>query len=75
MDKSKLKYALENNRRASPLHLKISRLQGGRYAGVAVLFKTHYDDIENILPEPDYSQIENWIERNLSFVTALEVIL
>src|SRR6266851_1615434 len=75
MDKSKLKDALEKYRRASPLHLKISRLQGGRYAGVAVLFKTHYDDIENILPEPDYSQIENWIERNLSFVTALEVIL
>lgn len=75
LEKSKLKETLEKYRRASPLHLKINRLQGGKYVGIAVLFKTRYKSIDNILPEPDYSLIENWIENNLSYVTASEVTL
>ncbi len=43
-------------RRASPLHLRITRLRGSRYVCVAVLFKTLSEDVLT----PDYDVIEQW---------------
>ena len=74
MEKSKLQKALEDNRRASPLMLTIKKLQGDHYVGIAVLFKTHYGSI-GPLPAPDYTLIEEWIEQELLYTTALEVTL
>jgi CRISPR-associated protein Cmr1 len=74
LDDLKLKGILKDNRRASPLLLKVSRVQKEQFVGVAVLFKTPYDAID-VVPEPDYSLIEKWIEKKLSRMTALEVIL
>lgn len=67
-----LKKALEDNRRASPLLLRITKLQGEQYVGIAVLFKTEVVSIRH-LPMPDYSLIEQWIGN--SFPQALEVTL
>jgi hypothetical protein len=52
----------------------VSRLKEGKYVGIAVLFKTAYDAIK-VVPEPDYSLIEKWIENKLSRMIALEVKL
>jgi len=46
-----------NERRASPLLLRVTRLQGNKYVGVAVLFKTTYSGIQ----VKDYQLIEKWI--------------
>jgi CRISPR-associated protein Cmr1 len=46
-----------NKRRASPLLLRVAELQGKRYAGIAVLFKTVGNDIRM----KDYTLIEDWI--------------
>ena len=43
-------------RRASPLLLRVAELQGNKYVGIAVLFKTRYSDI----PPGDYEIIETW---------------
>ncbi len=43
-------------RRASPLLLRVAELQGNKYVGIAVLFKTRYDDI----PMRNYGIIEAW---------------
>jgi len=70
----KLKKALEDSRRASPLLLKIKKLQGEQFVGIAVLFKTHVLPIPG-LPQPDYTLVEEWIEKSLAYTTALEVTL
>jgi hypothetical protein len=43
-------------RRASPLHLRITRLRGSHYVCVAVLFKTLSEDVR----VQDYEVIEQW---------------
>lgn len=43
-------------RRASPLHLRITRLRGSHYVCVAVLFKTLSEDVR----VQDYDVIEQW---------------
>jgi CRISPR-associated protein Cmr1 len=50
-------------RRASPLHLRITELHGGKYVGVAVLFKTTGTDISTgrQITLNDYKRIEDWI--------------
>lgn len=45
-----------NKRRASPLLLRVAELQGNRYVGVAILFKTAGSDVFM----EDYKLIENW---------------
>lgn len=45
-----------NKRRASPLLLRVVELQGNRYVGVAVLFKTAGNDVFM----QDYKLIEDW---------------
>lgn len=55
-------------RLASPLLLRVTKLQGEQYVGVAVLFKTDSKDISI----GDYSLIENWIN---NFQGILEVTL
>jgi CRISPR-associated protein Cmr1 len=45
-------------RRASPLHLRITRLRGARYVCVAVLFKTVSEDVR----VQDYEVIEQWCD-------------
>jgi hypothetical protein len=45
-----------NKRRASPLLLRVAELQGNRYVGIAVLFKTVGSDVFM----EDYKLIENW---------------
>jgi CRISPR-associated protein Cmr1 len=46
-----------NKRRASPLLLHVAELQGKKYVGIAVLFKTTGSDVSM----GDYKFIENWI--------------
>jgi CRISPR-associated protein Cmr1 len=46
-----------NKRRASPLLLRVAELQGGKYVGIAVLFKTASSDV----PTGDYRFIEDWV--------------
>ncbi len=46
-----------NKRRSSPLLLRVAELQGKKYVGIAVLFKTVSSDISL----KDYQIIENWI--------------
>ncbi len=68
----KLQKQLEEARKASPLLLRVTKLQDvqkEQYVGVAVLFKTKFKDI-NI---SDYALIEKWIEED--FPDALEVQL
>jgi len=55
-------------RRASPLHLRITRLRGSLYVCVAVLFKTVSDDMRM----QDYAVIERWSDE---FRSKLEVLL
>jgi CRISPR-associated protein Cmr1 len=55
-------------RRASPLLLRVAKLQGNRYVGIAVLFKT---DGRGIVTQ-DYTLIEQWINK---FSGKLEVTL
>lgn len=57
------------NRRSSPLLLRITKLQGEQYVGVAVLFKTKGEGVSM----PDYALIEKWIAQD--FPKALEVKL
>ncbi len=45
-------------RRASPLLLHVTKLQGDEYVGVAVLFKTQ--DASREVPVADYKLIEDW---------------
>jgi len=73
------------DRRASPLWLKITRTQNGRYAGVATLFKSAFLPAGEKLnaktraapppvnPPPDYSLIEKWVAS--AFPDASEVSL
>ncbi len=55
-------------RRASPLHLRITRLRGSRYVCVAVLFKTLSEDVR----ARDYDVIEQWSDE---FRSKIEVQL
>jgi CRISPR-associated protein Cmr1 len=57
-----------NKRRASPLLLRVSKLQGGQYVGIAVLFKTTDREVRF----SDYEIIERWIK---TFPVKLEVKL
>jgi len=57
------------SRRSSPLLLRITKLQGEQYLGVAVLFKTKAEGI----PISDYALIEKWVAED--FPKALEVKL
>jgi CRISPR-associated protein Cmr1 len=45
-----------NKRRSSPLLLRVAELQGNRYVGIAVLFKTAGSDVTMA----DYKLIEEW---------------
>ncbi len=54
----------EHDRLASPLHLRITKLQGGEYVGVAVLFKTQ---------GKDYGLIDNFLNNRSHFRNAQEV--
>ncbi len=54
-------------RRASPLLLRVTKLQREQYVGVAVLFKTKSEGVSMA----DYTLIENWVSRD--FPNALEV--
>jgi CRISPR-associated protein Cmr1 len=70
----KLRKQLEESRRASPLHLHVTKLQtteGTRFVGVVVLFKTQGAGIRT----PDYKLIEDWIARDFPIPSALEVML
>lgn len=64
-----LKKELEEHRLASPLLLKVTKLKGEQYVGIAVLFKTNVEGITM----SDYALIENWIVQE--FPNALEVVL
>jgi CRISPR-associated protein Cmr1 len=74
-----LEKALKDNRRASPLLLRITKLHRGGYVGVAVLFKTpapsiiHPNNKRILIPAPDFTLIEKWI--TTAFPRALEVLL
>ncbi len=63
-------------RRASPLHLRITELQKGKYVGVAVLFKTIGTNIStgSQITISDYKRIEDWITTS-TLLSALEVTL
>jgi len=47
---------IKDKRRSSPLLLRIAELQGNRYVGIAVLFKTAGSDVSMA----DYQLIEDW---------------
>jgi CRISPR-associated protein Cmr1 len=51
-----LPLGFNQNRRSSPLHLRIAKLQGDNYVGIAVLFKTIGKDVSI----DDYRLIEDW---------------
>ncbi|MFL5624348.1 MAG: RAMP superfamily CRISPR-associated protein [Ktedonobacteraceae bacterium] len=57
-----------NKRRASPLLLRVTKLQENKYVGIAVLFKTMASDV----PMGDYKLIESWTNE---FRGKLEVML
>ena len=59
---------IKNDRRASPLMLRVAELQGNRYVGIAVLFKTIGGDVHM----EDYKVIEKWIN---GFRGTVEVML
>ncbi len=59
---------IRDKRRASPLLLRVAELQGNRYVGIAVLFKTTGSDIRI----EDYDVIEKWTNE---FRGKLEVTL
>ena len=48
---------IRDKRRASPLLLRVAQLQGNRYVGIAVLFKTVGSDVRI----EDYDVIEKWV--------------
>lgn len=48
---------IRDKRRASPLLLRVAELQGNRYVGIAVLFKTVGSDVRI----EDYDVIEKWV--------------
>lgn len=50
---------IRDKRRASPLLLRVAELQGNRYVGIAVLFKTISSDVQI----GDYTVIEQWINK------------
>jgi len=60
---------VSNDRRTSPLLLRVTRLQNGRYVCVATLFKTAGQGIAMA----DYGIIEQWMQTG--FPQALEVML
>ncbi len=64
-----LKKELEERRRASPLLLKVTKLQGEHYVGIAVLFKTNSEGVSM----SDYALIEKWVAQD--FPKALQVAL
>jgi len=64
-----LPLAGNSKRRASPLLLRVTKLQEEQYVGVAVLFKTKSEGVSM----PDYARIESWIGKD--FPKALEVTL
>jgi len=74
-----LEKALKENRRTSPLLLRMTKLSNGEYVGIAVLFKTPFAPITNpnskhvLIPVPNYALIERWI--TTAFPRALEVLL
>ncbi len=49
---------VSGSRRASPLLLRVAKLQGGQYVGMAVLFKTTGGGVG----PGDYKLIEDWID-------------
>lgn len=49
-----------SGRHASPLLLRITKLQGDKYVGIAVLFKTLWQEKERV-PFSEYETIEGWI--------------
>ena len=57
-----------NKRHASPLLLRVVELQGNKYVGIAVLFKTAWKEV----PMNDYGVIEAWINK---FRGKVEVML
>ncbi len=57
-----------NKRRSSPLLLRVAELQGNRYVGIAVLFKTAGSDVSMA----DYRLIEEWANE---FLGKQEVML
>lgn len=57
------------DRRASPLLLRVSKLQNNKYVGIAVLFKTPNADIQR----NDYRFVEQWVTTR--FPNSLEVQL
>lgn len=60
---------VKNDRRASPLLLRITQLQGNKYVGIAVLFKTFYEGINM----KDYDNVvADWLN---SFDESIEVTL
>ena len=61
------------SRRSSPLLLRITKLQGEQYVGVAVLFKTKVETRTEQFSTADYALIERWITQD--FPKALEVKL
>lgn len=69
--------ALKENRRTSPLLLRITKLRNDSCVGVAVLFKTPIEPITDsggkrvLIPAPDYTLIEKWITE--TFPHSLEV--
>jgi hypothetical protein len=61
------------NRRSSPLLLRITKLQGEQYVGVAVLFKTKAETRTEQFSTADYTLIDRWVTQD--FPKALEVKL
>ena len=61
------------NRRSSPLLLRITKLQGEQYVGIAVLFKTKVETRTDHFNTADYAIIDRWITQD--FPKALEVTL
>lgn len=60
---------VSDDRRASPLQLRLIKLQDAKYVGIAVMFKTKTQGIQMT----DYTLIEQWVKN--SFPQALEVLL
>lgn len=61
------------NRRSSPLLLRITKLQGEQYVGVAMLFKTKVETRTDHFSTADYALIDRWVTKDFS--KALEVKL
>jgi len=61
------------SRRSSPLLLRITKLQGEQYVGVAVLFKTKVETRTEQFSTADYTLIDRWVTQG--FPQALEVKL